>query len=110
MEIEFPEIIINYISLYLLRVIPYDKLIITKSLKAYYKDPDRIAHKVLADRIGRRDPGNKPQPNDRIPYVYIQYKGKNDDVILQGDKIETPSYIIENKVPIDYHFYITKSY
>jgi DNA polymerase elongation subunit (family B) len=86
---------------------PMDKLIITKSLKAYYKDSDRIAHKVLADRIGRRDPGNKPQPNDRIPYVYIQYKEKKGESILQGDKIETPSYIIENKAPIDYHFYIT---
>jgi DNA polymerase elongation subunit (family B) len=86
---------------------PMDKLIITKSLKAYYKDPERIAHKVLADRIGRRDPGNKPQPNDRIPYVYIQHKAKKDDIILQGDKIETPQFIIDNKIPIDYIFYIT---
>ena len=86
---------------------PMDKLIITKSLKAYYKDPERIAHKVLADRIGRRDPGNKPQPNDRIPYVYIQHKAKKNDIVLQGDKIETPQFIIDNKIPIDYTFYIT---
>lgn len=26
---------------------------------------------------------------------------------LQGDKIETPDYIIDNKVPIDYTHYIT---
>ena len=51
---------------------PIDKFIITKSLRANYKDPQRIAHKVLADRIGERDPGNKPKPNDRIPYVYIK--------------------------------------
>jgi len=84
-----------------------DNLIISKSLKAYYKDPDKIAHKVLADRIGRRDPGNKPQPNDRIQYVYIEHKSKNNETVLQGDKIETPAFIKENKIPIDYYFYIT---
>ena len=48
---------------------PIDMLEITKTLKGYYKEPDRIAHKVLADRMGSRDPGNKPQSNDRIPFV-----------------------------------------
>ena len=45
---------------------PLDMLIITKSLRGYYKNPDSIAHKVLADRMGVRDPGNKPSSNDRI--------------------------------------------
>ena len=44
--------------------------IISKSLSAYYKNPDGIAHKVLADRMAERNPGNKPKPNDRIPYMY----------------------------------------
>ena len=48
------------------------KFIITKSLRSGYKDPQRIAHKVLADRMGERDTVNKPKPNDRIPYVYIE--------------------------------------
>jgi hypothetical protein len=26
---------------------------------------------MLADRIGERDPGNKPQSNDRLPYCFI---------------------------------------
>ena len=51
---------------------PIEKFIVTKSLRAYYKDPERIAHKVLADRMGERDPGNKPKSNDRIPYVSIE--------------------------------------
>ena len=55
---------------------PLDSLVISKSLSSYYKDPDRIAHKVLADRIAARDPGKKPQVNDRIPYVFIVKKGK----------------------------------
>ena len=34
----------------------------------------------MADRIGERDPGNKPKPNDRIPYVYIK---KPDKVVVK---------------------------
>jgi DNA polymerase elongation subunit (family B) len=83
---------------------PLDKLIITKSLNGFYKNPQQIAHKVLADRMGKRDPGNKPNVGDRIPFVYIQTKGKK---VLQGDKVEHPSYILENKIRPDYSFYIT---
>jgi len=53
-----------------------DKLVITKSLRSFYKNPNQIAHCVLANRIGIRDPGNKPAPGDRIPFVYIQTTGK----------------------------------
>jgi hypothetical protein len=81
-----------------------DKLIITKSLRSGYKNPNGIAHKVLADRITARDPGNKPGPGDRIPFVYIASKDKK---ALQGEKIETPTFITENKLKIDYSFYIT---
>ena len=83
---------------------PMDKLIITKSLRSGYKNPQSIAHKVLADRITARDPGNKPGPGDRIPFVYIHTSNKK---ALQGEKIETPSYIRENNLKIDYSFYIT---
>ena len=81
-----------------------DKLIITKSLRGSYKNPDQIAHKVLADRIGRRDPGNKPSVGDRVAFVYIHNPNKK---ALQGDCIETPEYILENNVKINYSFYIT---
>ena len=83
---------------------PLEKLIVTKSLRSGYKNPQTIAHKVLADRIGKRDPGNKPSPGDRIPYVYIQTKKK---VRLQGNRIEHPDYIIENDLKLDYSFYIS---
>ena len=83
---------------------PMDKLIITKSLRSGYKNPKSIAHKVLADRITSRDPGNKPSSGDRIPFVYINSTNKK---ALQGEKIETPTYILENKLKIDYSFYIT---
>ena len=38
-----------------------------------YKNPEGVAHKVLADEW-QRNPGNKPKPNDRIPYAYIKLK------------------------------------
>ena len=81
-----------------------DKLIITKSLRSGYKNPQSIAHKVLADRITSRDPGNKPSSGDRIPFVYINCTNKK---ALQGEKIETPTYILEHNLKIDYSFYIT---
>jgi DNA polymerase elongation subunit (family B) len=83
--------------------ISMDKLAITKSLRSDYKNPQQIAHRVLADRIGQRDPGNKPKPGDRIKYLFIV----NKDAKLQGEKIETPEFIIENKLKIDYTHYIT---
>jgi len=83
---------------------PMEKLIITKSLRSGYKNPQSIAHKVLADRITARDPGNKPSSGDRIPFVYINTKNKK---ALQGEKIETPNFIKEQGLKIDYSFYIT---
>jgi DNA polymerase elongation subunit (family B) len=82
---------------------PIDKFIISKTLKGSYKKRSQIAHAVLADRMALRDPGNKPESNDRIPYVHI-ITDKN--VELQGDKIEHPDYVIKNKLEIDYLHYI----
>lgn len=85
---------------------PLEDLVITKTLKAEYKDPLKIAHKVLADRMGLRDPGNKPASNDRIPFVYIR-PPPGTEVKLQGDRIEHPEYIREQSLTPDYKFYIT---
>tara|TARA_B110000211_G_scaffold221781_1_gene269795 strand:- start:4310 stop:7627 length:3318 start_codon:yes stop_codon:yes gene_type:complete len=81
-----------------------ETLVVTKTLASYYKDPNRIAHKVLADRMGDRDPGNRPEINDRIPYIYIYHKKKQ---ALQGDRIEHPKYIRDHDLKPDYEFYIT---
>jgi len=87
---------------------PLDMFIITKSLKSYYKNPDQIAHNVLAQRIGERDPGNKPQSNDRLAYAYIKVPApKKGEKLLQGNRIETPEFIREHDLEIDYKFYLT---
>lgn len=83
---------------------PMDKLVITKSLRSGYKNPKAIAHKVLADRMAARDPGNKPSSGDRIPFAYIAVNNKH---AKQGDRIETPTYILEHGLKLDYSHYIT---
>ena len=105
---------------------PESMFIISKSLSGYYKNPDGIAHKVLADRMAERNPGDKPKPNDRIPYMFIKptdeqlydyvnrYKSgprkgqPREKKILQGDRIETPDYIRQKAdLFIDYQYYIS---
>ena len=85
---------------------PLDKFIITKTLKFSYKDRTRIVHAVLADRMAQRDPGNKPESNDRIPYVYFEVEDEK-NIKLQGERVEHPDYLVKNKLKIDYLFYIT---
>lgn len=85
-----------------------DYFTITKTLKSYYKNPDQIAHNVLAQRIAERDPGNKPQSNDRMQFAYIKVpEPKKGEKVLQGNRIETPEYIEDNKLQLDYRFYLT---
>jgi len=83
---------------------PIEKLLVTKSLRSYYKNPNQIAHKVLAERIGLRDSGNKPCSGDRMYYAYIVNANKK---ALQGEKIETPDFIMENNLKLDYAHYIS---
>jgi DNA polymerase elongation subunit (family B) len=82
------------------------QLTVTKSLRADYADPSRIAHKALADRITQRDPGNAPAAGDRIGYVYISPKSGQEASKLQGDRIETPQFVKENSLIPDYKHYI----
>jgi DNA polymerase elongation subunit (family B) len=86
--------------------IPLTQLTITKSLRAESSNPDSVAHKVLAERMAVRDPGNAPAAGDRIPFVYVRPAPGREASKLQGDRIETPGFIRENKLQPDYGFYI----
>lgn len=86
--------------------VPMEKLMITRALRSDYKNPQQIAHKVLADRIGQRDPGNKPKPGDRIKFVFTQSNVLHKKTLM-GNRIETPEFIKDNKLKIDYTHYIT---
>jgi DNA polymerase elongation subunit (family B) len=87
-----------------------EDLVITKTLKDRYKNPGQIAHKVLAERIGRRDAGSKPAVNARIPYVFVEMPGATSDkkrkAILQGDRIEDPEYARRNGLKPDLLYYL----
>lgn len=78
----------------------------TLKLKESYKDWTKIAHIVLAERVGIRDPGNKPQSGDRIEYAIVKIPNKTKET-LQGDIIETPKHIKEMNLTLDYVFYMT---
>jgi DNA polymerase elongation subunit (family B) len=84
--------------------VPIEKLMLTRSLRSDYKNPNQIAHKVLADRIGKRDPGNKPKSGDRLKFAFIVNSNPR---ALLGERIETPEFIAENRLKIDYNYYIT---
>jgi DNA polymerase elongation subunit (family B) len=104
-----PEGAVKFTQSRLMRIITgkygIDKFIITKTLrdKETYKNWMNMAHVVLADRMAQRDAGNKPQSNDRIPFVFIEVQK---EVKLQGERVEHPSYIQENNLKIDFMYYI----
>jgi DNA polymerase elongation subunit (family B) len=83
--------------------VPLDKFIITKQLGDDYKNPDQLAHVVLAKRMKERDPGSAPQVGDRIPYIYVAENSANKK---QGDRIEHVDYVKKNSLHIDTVFYI----
>ena len=84
--------------------VPLDKFIVTKQLRDDYKNPGSIAHRVLADRMGERDPGNAPAVGERLAYIYVE---KLRDGKKQGDRIEHVDYVREKKLKPDLEFYIT---
>ena len=79
--------------------IDHNEFIISKTLRAVYKKRTTIAHAVLADRIKEREPGNAPQANDRVPYIYIPCFNKKKKV---GENIEDPDYILANNMKSPY--------
>ena len=82
---------------------PLDKFIVTKQLRDDYKNPDQIAHAVLAERMKERDEGSAPQVGDRLAYIYVE---ERKDKKKQGDKIEEVSYVKEKGLKPDTEFYI----
>jgi len=85
--------------------IKLSQLTITKSLAAEYACSPP-AHKVLADRITARDPGNAPSSGERIGFVYVKAETGQQASKLQGDRVETPAWIEEHGLKPDAEYYI----
>jgi DNA polymerase delta subunit 1 len=81
-----------------------NQLTLTKSLRSEYKSATPPAHKVLANRIAQRDPGNAPASGDRLSFIYFKpppgFKG------TQGDRVETPVFMKANGLKPDPEYYI----
>ena len=92
----------DYLVKVLKNQIPIEKFIITKQLRDDYKNPEQIAHRVLADRMTLRDPGNIPQVGERIAYIYVAGRSGK-----QGDRIENIEYVRKKSLKADTEFYIT---
>ena len=56
----------DYVKNLLAGKIEMSKLLLSKTLKADYADPTSVPHCALANRMGERDPGNKPQSNEEL--------------------------------------------
>lgn len=84
--------------------VPLEKFVLSKALRDDYKNPEQIAHRVLADRMADRDPGTAPKVGDRVQYVYVEGAKKG---AKQGDKIEHVDYVKSKKLTVDTTFYIT---
>ena len=90
--------------------LPIEKFAVTKQLRDDYKamaddykgSATIPAHRILADRMTKRDPGNAPSVGERLQYVYIQTDKK-----LQADRIETIEFMEKSKLKLDSQFYIT---
>jgi DNA polymerase elongation subunit (family B) len=84
--------------------VPLEKYIISKSLRDDYKNPEQIAHRVLADRMAKRDPGTAPKVGDRLQFVFV---AENSKASKQGDRIEEVGYVRSKGLTPDTQFYIT---
>lgn len=84
--------------------IPLEKFIITKQLGDGYKNPEQLAHVVLANRMKERDPGSAPQIGDRIPFLYVNERKQHKK---QGDRIEHLDYVRQHKLTPDAELYVT---
>ena len=82
------------------------QLTMSKSLRSEYKSASPPAHKVLAERIKARDPGNAPSSGDRLEFMYILPPVGQVASKLQGERVETPAFIKEHKLKIDTKYYI----
>ena len=80
------------------------QLLLTKSLRSEYKSATPPAHKILADRIKERDPGNAPASGDRLSFIY--FKPPAGFTGNQGERVETPAFMKANNLKPDPLFYV----
>jgi len=73
------------------------ELTMSKQLGAAYKT--RVPHVEVRDKIRKRAPGSEPQNGDRVAFLITKVPG------ILCDKAEDPSWVTDNKIPLDYVYY-----
>jgi DNA polymerase delta subunit 1 len=73
------------------------ELTMSKQLGSDYKT--RVPHVEVRDKIRKRAPGSEPQNGDRVAFLITKVPG------LLCDKAEDPSWVTDNKIPLDYVYY-----
>jgi DNA polymerase delta subunit 1 len=73
------------------------ELTMSKQLGSDYKT--RVPHVEVRDKIKKRAPGSEPQNGDRVAFLITKVPG------LLCDKAEDPSWVADNKIPLDYVYY-----
>jgi DNA polymerase delta subunit 1 len=73
------------------------ELTMSKQLGSDYKT--RVPHVEVRDKIRKRAPGSEPQNGDRVAFLITKVPG------LLCDKAEDPSWVMDNKIPLDYVYY-----
>ena len=91
------------------------QLVIPKPLRDTYKKPESISQWVLANRIGREDPGRQPKPGETMQVVHVIPKGAEtwtlkelEDRIGCGYRIELVDMVSEKGLQPNYRYYLVK--
>lgn len=84
--------------------VPLDELVISKALRADYKNPDSLPHVQVARKIHQRR-GYPVQSGERVPFVFVD-SGAETALGLQAVRAEDPEYVRENRISPDILYYI----
>jgi len=89
--------------------VPHDKLILSQQLGDLenYKSHN-MSHIQVHLKMEERKPGSAPQSGDRVPYLLTKTEAGHRAKAFE--KAEDPKYVLENKIPVDYHYYFLNKF
>ncbi len=83
-----------------------ENLVLSQRLGDSYKS-ENLPHVQVVKKMREREPGSEPQSGDRVPFVIIKTRDRNDK---QFEKSEDPVWAAQNNVPLDYEYYFTNKF
>jgi DNA polymerase delta subunit 1 len=89
--------------------VPHEKLILSQQLGDLenYKSHN-MSHVQVHLKMEERKPGSAPQSGDRVPYLLTKTEAGHRAKAFE--KAEDPKYVLENKIPVDYHYYFLNKF